>query len=208
MTTRATIFLLSTILASGPVLAQTAPPPAADETPAITAPEASEDAEPASSFTPVDIDDPEVPEPIASRAVPPDYTQTDSEAMAGTESAVTSPDEPQPTPEVEGVATEPEQGRMSPEAAEALDTSSDEASADNPAPAPQQSTENAEDDGVASAATPPDPAAPDGTSPDSAGSSGWTGGLGGSMIGTNPAGAVPESTTWQPPTSRGLDLQG
>ena len=35
-----------------------------------------------------------------------------------------------------------------------------------------------------------------------------TGGTGGSQIGTNTAGAVPESKTWQPPTARGLDLNG
>ncbi|PZO67451.1 MAG: hypothetical protein DI498_03765 [Paracoccus denitrificans] len=64
-------------------------------------------------------------------------------------------------------------------------------------------------DSVATAATPPTAAdAGDGTAPANSGSTGWTGGTGGSVIGTNPAGAVPESKTWQPPTARGLDLQG
>lgn len=60
---------------------------------------------------------------------------------------------------------------------------------------------------VAEPATEPQPGQ-EGTAPGNAGSTGWTGGLGGSTIGTNPAGAVAESKTWQPPTARGLDLQG
>ncbi|WP_299360615.1 hypothetical protein [uncultured Paracoccus sp.] len=63
-------------------------------------------------------------------------------------------------------------------------------------------------DGVATAATEPEQENADGTAPGNEGSTGWTGGLGGSMIGTNPAGALPESKTWQPPTARGVDLAG
>lgn len=37
-------------------------------------------------------------------------------------------------------------------------------------------------------------------------STGWSGGTGGAFIGTNPAGAVGVSKSWQPPTARGLDL--
>ncbi|HHY01856.1 MAG TPA: hypothetical protein GX686_03175, partial [Paracoccus sp.] len=80
--------------------------------------------------------------------------------------------------------------------------------AETPSQQSLETTGQADPDSVADAATPPDPESPDGTSPGSAGSSGWTGGLGGSTIGTNPSGAVPESRTWQPPTSRGLDLNG
>jgi opacity protein-like surface antigen len=59
--------------------------------------------------------------------------------------------------------------------------------------------------GVAEAATPPMPG--EATAPGNA-ATGWSGGLGGSQTGTNPQGAVSESTTWQPPTARGLDLMG
>ena len=72
----------------------------------------------------------------------------------------------------------------------------------------QDATATAAASGVATPATAPQPGAPDGTAPGNAGSTGWTGGLGGSQIGTNAAGAVPESKTWQPPTARGLDLRG
>lgn len=58
--------------------------------------------------------------------------------------------------------------------------------------------------GTAEAATPPMPEA-EATAPGNA-PTGWSGGLGGSFTGTNPQGAVSESTSWQPPTARGLDL--
>ncbi|MDO5622297.1 MAG: hypothetical protein Q4G24_12595 [Paracoccus sp. (in: a-proteobacteria)] len=61
--------------------------------------------------------------------------------------------------------------------------------------------------GVAEAATQPDPSA-DGAAAANSGSTAWTGATGGSQIGTNPQGAVPESRTWQPATARGLDLKG
>lgn len=48
----------------------------------------------------------------------------------------------------------------------------------------------------------------DGTAPANAGNTGFTGGLGGSQMGTNPQGAIEESTTWHAPTARGLDLKG
>lgn len=48
----------------------------------------------------------------------------------------------------------------------------------------------------------------DGTAPDNAGSTGWTGGTGGSHIGTNPSGAHHATRTWHAPTARGLDLAG
>ncbi|KFI32513.1 hypothetical protein CG51_00905 [Haematobacter missouriensis] len=47
-----------------------------------------------------------------------------------------------------------------------------------------------------------------GTAPGNAGSTGWSGGTGGSNTGTVPAGALPESKTWQPKTASGLDLMG
>jgi hypothetical protein len=59
--------------------------------------------------------------------------------------------------------------------------------------------------GKAEAATPPARDSGDGTAPGNAGSTGWSGGTGGSHIGTNPSGAVRQSRTWQPPTARGLD---
>ena len=40
------------------------------------------------------------------------------------------------------------------------------------------------------------------------GTTGWSGGTGGSQLGTNIQGAVESSPTWQPPTARGLDLAG
>ena len=60
--------------------------------------------------------------------------------------------------------------------------------------------------GKAEPATAPDRASGDGTAPGNSGSTGWTGGTGGAHIGTNPQGATEPSTTWQPPTARGLDL--
>ncbi|VDS10024.1 hypothetical protein PARHAE_03234 [Paracoccus haematequi] len=62
-------------------------------------------------------------------------------------------------------------------------------------------------DTVAEAATAPQPGA-DSTDANNTGSSGWSGGLGGSVLGTNTQGAVAQSPTWQPPTARGLDLAG
>ncbi|SFB33167.1 hypothetical protein SAMN03159496_02990 [Rhizobium sp. NFR07] len=59
---------------------------------------------------------------------------------------------------------------------------------------------------VAEAATKADTHSAAGTSPGNTGSTGWTGGTGGAHTATNPAGALPESKTWQPPTARGLDL--
>lgn len=221
----APILLLTALLAAGPVLAQTAAPDPqatpplspgeatvpADQAPAATA---TPDAQPP-AFTPVPIDDPLTPAPIAARAVPPDYSAPTS-VPAATPAAEP---EPQPTPTVDGVPTEPEQAATSPEAARAAETPAMPPAAttgDAPEPPSSQSLENgqaADPDSVATAATPPEQqagqeGAGDGTSPGSAGSSGWTGGIGGSTIGTNPSGAVPESRTWQPPTSRGLDLEG
>ncbi|PII38001.1 hypothetical protein T190_27520 [Sinorhizobium meliloti CCBAU 01290] len=60
--------------------------------------------------------------------------------------------------------------------------------------------------GKAEPATPPDRASADGTAPGNSGSTGWTGGTGGAHIGTNPQGGTASSTTWQPPTARGIDL--
>jgi hypothetical protein len=57
----------------------------------------------------------------------------------------------------------------------------------------------------AEAATPPARGSGDGTAPGNAGSTGWSGGTGGSHIGTNTNGATASSLTWQPPTARGLD---
>lgn len=48
----------------------------------------------------------------------------------------------------------------------------------------------------------------DGTAPSNSGSTGWSGGTGGSMIGTNPSGATRHTKTWHAPTARGLDLKG
>lgn len=75
--------------------------------------------------------------------------------------------------------------------------------------APNQNCQAGPANGTASKAepaTPPDRTSADGTAPGNAGSTGWTGGTGGAHIGTNPQGATAQSTTWQPPTARGLDL--
>lgn len=53
-----------------------------------------------------------------------------------------------------------------------------------------------------------DTAQTDATAPENSGSTGWSGGLGGSAIGTNPAGATRHTKTWHAPTARGLDLSG
>ncbi|WP_234853495.1 MULTISPECIES: hypothetical protein [Paracoccus] len=62
-------------------------------------------------------------------------------------------------------------------------------------------------DTVAQPATAPQPGA-NATDANNAGSSGWSGGLGGSHLGTNTQGALATSPTWHPPTVRGLDLAG
>lgn len=53
--------------------------------------------------------------------------------------------------------------------------------------------------------TKPAPASADGTAPGNAGSTGWSGGLGGSNIGTSQNGATTDSKSYQPVTARGLD---
>ena len=53
-----------------------------------------------------------------------------------------------------------------------------------------------------------DSAEPACTAPENTGTTGWSGGTGGSQLGTNTQGAVERSPTWQPPTARGLDLKG
>ena len=214
----APMFLLTALLAAGPALAQTAVP--APDQPTITPPAAGETApEPALTqppppvFTPVPVDDPLIPAPIASRAVAPDYSAPPVEPRPADPADDPAPE---PSPVVDGVPTEPEQTATSPEAARARAAPTAEPTqveatapaAETPSQQSLETTGQADPDSVADAATPPDPENPDGTSPGSAGSSGWTGGLGGSTIGTNPSGAVPESRTWQPPTSRGLDLNG
>jgi len=78
----------------------------------------------------------------------------------------------------------------------APDVVSDRTQADCAAPA-----------GVAEPATTPDSSA-DATAAENTGTSGWSGGTGGSQLGTNGQGAVEQSLTWQPPTARGLDLKG
>ena len=48
---------------------------------------------------------------------------------------------------------------------------------------------------------------PDGTKPENSGNTGWTGGTGGSFIGTDQTG-TPSSPNQQPPVASGLDLKG
>jgi hypothetical protein len=48
----------------------------------------------------------------------------------------------------------------------------------------------------------------DGTAPGNSASTGWTGGTGGSYLGTSPQGATGVTKTWHAPTARGLDLAG
>lgn len=83
-----------------------------------------------------------------------------------------------------------------------------------PAPAAQTQVQGQSGEGncpapdtVAQPATQPEPGS-DSTEANNAGTSGWSGGLGGSHLGTNAQGAVNASPTWQPPTARGLDLAG
>ena len=61
--------------------------------------------------------------------------------------------------------------------------------------------------GKAVPATQPQPD-DDGMSPANSGSTGWSGGTGGSQLGTNAQGGLPGSKTWHAPTARGLDLSG
>ena len=63
------------------------------------------------------------------------------------------------------------------------------------------------DAGIAEPASQPD-ASEDSTAAENTGTTGWSGGTGGSQLGTNAQGAVESSPTWQPPTARGLDLSG
>ncbi|WP_246054902.1 hypothetical protein [Paracoccus gahaiensis] len=62
-------------------------------------------------------------------------------------------------------------------------------------------------DTMAEPANQPD-ASEDATAPENTGTTGWSGGTGGSQLGTNIQGATDSSPTWQPPTARGLDLAG
>ena len=55
------------------------------------------------------------------------------------------------------------------------------------------------------AATPPTQGSNSGTAPGNMGSNAWSGGTGGSYIGTNPQGPTPGSPSDQPATARGLD---
>ena len=84
------------------------------------------------------------------------------------------------------------------------------AQAQVPTPPSAQSVERPGDCVPAAQAEPATDPAPsaDSTAPGNAGTTGWTGGLGGSQIGTNPSGKTSDSVTWQPPTARGLDLKG
>ncbi|MCK8787119.1 hypothetical protein M0638_22350 [Roseomonas sp. NAR14] len=57
-------------------------------------------------------------------------------------------------------------------------------------------------------ATPPAQGRGDGTAPGNAGNTGWSGGTGGSYIGTNPQGSTSASPNRHPETARGLDPIG
>ncbi|MFC3127654.1 hypothetical protein ACFOD4_21535 [Pseudoroseomonas globiformis] len=76
--------------------------------------------------------------------------------------------------------------------------------AQRPAPESQRQGKECTGSTKAEPATPP-ARGQDGTAPGNAGSTGWSGGTGGSYIGTNPQGSSEASRTWQPPTARGLD---
>lgn len=54
-------------------------------------------------------------------------------------------------------------------------------------------------------ATPPARGSDSGTAPGGMGSTGWSGGTGGSHIGTSPSGGTPASPDRQPATTQGLD---
>lgn len=73
---------------------------------------------------------------------------------------------------------------------------------DAPAPAAQAGCKQA---AKTEPATQPAPASADGTAPGNAGSTGWTGGLGGSNIGTVPSGPTKASKSFQPAVAHGLD---
>lgn len=90
----------------------------------------------------------------------------------------------------------------------ASEASQTAAAGGTPAVQPQAQDEAAAaETGNVPASTVAEPATPAATqaATDTA-STGWSGGTGGAFIGTNPAGAVAVSKTWQPPTARGLDL--
>ncbi|MDO5632309.1 MAG: hypothetical protein Q4G22_10775 [Paracoccus sp. (in: a-proteobacteria)] len=140
------------------------------------------------------------------------------EAQQGTAAPVAPPETPvvtvEPQPEAPAGAADPApvpEANAQPEPV-AAPAPADVAPEGTPAVAPPaaQGVEPAAEDpaSVAEPATEPQVTDGDGTAPDASSSTGWTGGTGGSLIGTNPQGAVGESVTWQPPTARGLDLQG
>ena len=107
--------------------------------------------------------------------------------------------------EVAAIADQP---AMKPAYAQRQDASGDPASAQSMDDTAAGGAGGSSADATATPATQPQRATADGTAPGNSGSTGWTGGTGGSMIGTNPAGAAPTSRTWQPPTARGLSLNG
>lgn len=144
---------------------------------------------------------PALPRALASTAVA--LLLTGAPAMAQTASTTVAPAATEPAP----AAPSAETPTAAPTAAPAASTT-----AAAPAGASEEppSTEAVEGDCVdpasqAEAATSPAPTA-EGTAV--AGTTGWSGGTGGSQVGTNPQGAVATSKTWHAPTARGLDLMG
>lgn len=132
--------------------------------------------------------------------------------------AQTAPVAPAPTdsqPPAAAAPASPGQPAAAPAAAQPAATpAAEQPVAAAPAPAEQTQEQGLSGEGdcpapdtMAQPATMPQPGA-DSTDANNAGSSGWSGGLGGSQLGTNAQGAVTASPTWQPPTARGLDLKG
>lgn len=189
MTRTLTCLFLTCLLTAAPALSQTATtvPPAEPGQMARTAPETGTNA---TGTTPVDPQTGQTPSPGTVNPDPAQMEPEQAQMPRTTQEALQAPP-----------STIPADGLQPPAAAAAAAQ----------APPSDQATAGAADTdaaGVATAATAPDKHTADGTAPGNSGSTGFTGGLGGSMIGTNPAGAVPESRTWQPPTARGLDLRG
>ncbi|HRO15359.1 MAG TPA: hypothetical protein PLL33_10000 [Paracoccus sp. (in: a-proteobacteria)] len=183
-----TCLFLTCILTAAPALAQTATtvPPAEPGAMAGTAPAAGADA-PADGTAPADPRTGQTPSP---GTVIPDPAQMEPEQTPLPQTTQQALQAPGSAP-AEGAAPVPDAAAQTPPSNQSTAGAANNGSA-----------------GVATAATPSDKGVPDGTAPGNSGSTGFTGGLGGSMIGTNPSGAVPESRTWQPPTARGLDLRG
>ena len=183
--------------------AAAAPNAAAASNPAVGTSTPAQSSAQAQSSTPAQADPQAQPDPQALAAA---QSQA-AAAFAGTVQGKSQAGEPLSPQEVAAIAAAPALKpvyvpRATPEGNPASSQSLEPAAGNVDQARPGSSNS------ISTAATEPQPATADGTAPGNSGSTGWSGGTGGSMIGTSPSGAVPQSKTWQPPTARGLGLTG